>query len=215
MAARFWLLSVVLLSWLSVAAAEEFSGKVIGVSDGDTVTVLRDKTPVKIRLNGIDCPETGQPFGSRAKEETSELVFGKSVRVIRRDTDRYGRTVADVYLSDGRMLNQELVRSGFSWWYRKYAPNDGTLSKLEDEAKAMKRGLWSQPGAVAPWDWRNSGNEISPALRLKFIGNLKSKVYHRPGCANAAKISDANRVPFDTGEAAESAGYRAGKDCHR
>jgi len=182
MAARFWVLGLVLLSWLSVAAAEEFTGKVIGVSDGDTVTVLRDKTPVKVRLNGIDCPETGQPFGSRAKEETSELVFGKSVRVIRRDTDRYGRTVADVFLSDGRMLNQELVRSGYAWWYRKYAPNDGTLAKLEEEAKTSKRGLWSQPGAIVPWDWRNSGNDISPSLRLKFIGNQKSKVYHRPGC---------------------------------
>lgn len=81
-------MGLVLLSWVSVSTAEEFTGKVIGVSDGDTVTVLRDKTPVKVRLNGIDCPETGQPFGSRAKDETSELVFGKSVRVIRRDTDR-------------------------------------------------------------------------------------------------------------------------------
>ena len=149
--ARSWFIGLVVLAWASVAPAQEFSGKVVGVSDGDTITVLREKTPIKIRLNGIDCPESGQDFGSRAKSVTSELVFGQVVRVIPRDTDRYGRTVADIVLADGRMLNRELVRSGHAWWYRKYAPSDGTLAKLEAEARAAKRGLWSQPGAVAPW----------------------------------------------------------------
>ena len=102
---RFFSVILLSLAWCSVASSESYMAKVIGVSDGDTVTVLREKTPVKIRLNGIDCPETGQDFGSKAKELTSGLVFGQSVRVIRRDTDRYGRTVADLFLPDGRMLN--------------------------------------------------------------------------------------------------------------
>ena len=79
----------------------------------------------------------------------------------------------------------------------------------------MKRGLGSRPGAIAPWDWSNSGNGISPALRLKFIGNQKGKVYHRPGCLNGAKMSEANRVLFDTADAAERSGCRAGQDCVR
>jgi endonuclease YncB( thermonuclease family) len=212
---RFFSVIVLSLAWCSVASSESYMAKVIGVSDGDTVTVLREKTPVKIRLNGIDCPETGQDFGSKAKELTSGLVFGQSVRVIRRDTDRYGRTVADLFLPDGRMLNQELVRLGHAWWYRKYAPNDGTLAKFEAEAKAANRGLWAQPGAVAPWEWRSSGGGLPPALRVKFIGNRNSKVYHQPGCANAAKMSDTNRVPFDSAAAAERSGYRAGRDCSR
>ena len=105
---------VVVVSWVSLTPAEEFSGKVVGVSDGDTITVLQNRTPIKVRLHGIDCPEIGQDFGSRAKAFTSELVFGQVVKVVPRDTDRYGRTVADVILADGRILNHELVRAGLT-----------------------------------------------------------------------------------------------------
>ena len=79
-----------------ISAADDYLGKVVGVSDGDTITVLRDRTPVRIRLSGIDCPETGQDFGSRANSATSELAFGKVVTVRARQNDRYGRTVADL-----------------------------------------------------------------------------------------------------------------------
>ena len=107
----------------AISAADDFSGKVVGVSDGDTITVLRDRTPIKVRLNGIDCPEMGQDFGSRAKSVASELAFGKVVTVHPSWKDRYGRTVADVILPAGRVLNHELVRRGVAWWCRKYAPN--------------------------------------------------------------------------------------------
>ena len=112
LAPRCWPAVVVVVSWVSLTPAEEFSGKVVGVSDGDTITVLRNRTPIKVRLHGIDCPEIGQDFGSRAKAFTSELVFGQVVKVVPRDIDRYGRTVADVILADGRILNHELVRGG-------------------------------------------------------------------------------------------------------
>jgi endonuclease YncB( thermonuclease family) len=196
-------------------ASDDFSGKVIGVSDGDTLTILRDRTPVKIRLRGIDCPETGQDFGSRAKSVTSELAFGKVVTVHPRRKDRYGRTVADVILPDGRILNHELVRRGVAWWYRKFAPHDLVLSKLEAEARAARIGLWSQPNPTSPWDWRRSRKAtLPPELAGKVIGNQRSRIYHKPGCPNAAAVSPRNRVLFRTEADAEREGFRPGHDCH-
>ena len=162
LAPRCWPAVVVVVSWVSLTPAEEFSGKVVGVSDGDTITVLQNRTPIKVRLHGIDCPEIGQDFGSRAKAFTSELVFGQVVKVVPRDIDRYGRTVADVILADGRILNHELVRAGLAWWYRKYAPDIGTLAELEAAARDAKRGLWSQPNPVPPWEWRKTKGESLP-----------------------------------------------------
>ncbi len=103
---------------------------------------------------GIDCPEKRQPFGNRAKQFTSNLVFAKTVTVQVMDRDRYGRTVGEVLLPDGRSLNRELVKAGFAWWYWKYAPDGETLEQLEREARRTKRGLWAEPHAVAPWEWR-------------------------------------------------------------
>jgi endonuclease YncB( thermonuclease family) len=111
---------LVALSGAPAAHAADFTGRVVGVSDGDTLTVLLDgRTPVKVRLYGIDAAETGQDFGSRAKQAASDLAFGKTVTVRPRDTDRYGRTVAEVILPDGRSLNREMVRQGMAWWYRR------------------------------------------------------------------------------------------------
>ena len=102
--------------------AADYEAHVVGISDGDTITVLTaQKKQVKIRLHGIDAPETGQDFGSRAKQAASELAFGKEVTVRPVDTDRYGRTVAEVILPDGRSMNREMVATGMSWWYRQYA----------------------------------------------------------------------------------------------
>jgi micrococcal nuclease len=186
LAPRCWPAVVVVVSWVSLTPAEEFSGKVVGVSDGDTITVLRNRTPIKVRLHGIDCPEIGQDFGSRAKAFTSELLFGQVVKVVPRDIDRYRRTVADVILVDGRLLNHELVRAGLAWRYRKYAPDIGTLAQLEAAARDAKRGLWSQPNPVPPWEWRKTKGEALPGeLAGKFIGNRRSRVYHKLGCPYA------------------------------
>ncbi len=123
------------------------------MSDGDTTTVLHDGNGERIRLHGIDCPEKRQAFGKRAKQLTSNLVFGKTVTVQVMDRDRYGRTVGVVLLSDGRSLNHELVRAGLAWMYRRYT-NDQSLSDLEEEARVAGRGLWADPHAVPPWEWR-------------------------------------------------------------
>ncbi len=116
--------------------------------------MLHNGVGEKIRLHGIDCPEKRQAFGNRAKQFTSKLVFGETVTVEVVDRDRYGRTVADVLLPDGRSLNRELVRAGFAWWYRRYAPDDETLKQLEHEARAARRGLWADAEPVPPWEWR-------------------------------------------------------------
>src|SRR5207249_123625 len=109
----------------------DFSGRAVGVSDGDTIKILHNSKPEKVRLNGIDCPEKGQAYGSKAKQITSALAFGKVVTVKVRGVDKYGRTVADVILPDSRILNRELVSAGLAWWYRKYAPRDAILEGLE------------------------------------------------------------------------------------
>ncbi len=126
----------------------------VGVTDGDTITVMHNGVGERIRLNGIDCPEKRQAFGNRAKQFASALVFGKTVTVQDHGRDRYGRTIGDVRLPDGRVLNHELVQEGLAWWYRKYAPDDGTLAQLEADATAAKRGLWADAEPVPPWAWR-------------------------------------------------------------
>jgi endonuclease YncB( thermonuclease family) len=207
--------ALVILTRAAVPAADDFIGKVVGVSDGDTITVLRDRTPVKVRLNAIDCPESGQDFGNRAKIATSELSFGKIVTVRLRGNDRYGRTVADVMLPDGQSLSYELVHLGFAWWYRRYAPNNTVLARLEAEARAAKIGLWSQSDPVPPWAWRKSPKPVLPLeLVGKVVGNKRSRVYHKPGCLNGAHVSPLNRMVFGTEPDAERAGYLPGRDCH-
>lgn len=94
-----------------------------------------------------------QPFGTRAKEYTSELAFGQEVTVYGDGRDRYGRTLAEVRLPDGRSLNQALLRAGLAWWFRKYS-KDLRLGELERQARDAKLGLWAEPHPVPPWEWR-------------------------------------------------------------
>jgi len=94
--------------------AKSFSGKVVGVTDGDTISVLRFGKEVKVRLAEIDCPEKKQAYGRKAKEFTADMVFGKDVTVHIKDIDRFGRTVGEVTLLDGRILNRELISAGLA-----------------------------------------------------------------------------------------------------
>lgn len=132
-----------------------WSGKVIGVADGDTITVLRDKQTHKIRLYGIDCPEKRQPFGKRAKQFTSELVFGKVVEVEPVTVDRYGRTVAFVQV-ENVLVNEELIREGLGWVYVRYCklPLCAKWQGLQLAAQNEKRGLWGHTGEIPPWEYR-------------------------------------------------------------
>jgi endonuclease YncB( thermonuclease family) len=96
------------------AGAASYTGKVVAITDGDTIKVMHAGQPERVRLWGIDCPESRQAFGTRAKQFTSQLAFGRELKVVVRDTDRNGRTVGEVILPDGRSLNHELVRAGLA-----------------------------------------------------------------------------------------------------
>jgi micrococcal nuclease len=148
-----------------VAAAHEaagFEGKVVGVHDGDTFTILHEGKAEKVRVNGIDCPEIGQPFGKNAKQYASGLIFGRVVTVAVFGRDRYGRTIGDAVLADGRILSREMIRAGLAWQYREYS-KDKDLAALETTARSSKRGLWADARPVAPWLWRKAGREKSAA----------------------------------------------------
>jgi endonuclease YncB( thermonuclease family) len=205
------LLPLLLVVLASPARGGDYSARIVGIADGDTLTVLTaDKTQRRIRLWGIDAPETGQDFGSRAKQAASELAFGKTVTIRPRDTDRYGRTVAEVILPDGRSMNREMVRRGMAWWYRTFAPHDAELAGLEAEAREARIGLWSRPNPVPPWVWRR-GDAVAQTAAV--IGNRRSRVYHKPTCHVAAGMSEKNRIVFASEAEAEKAGYRKARDC--
>lgn len=132
-----------------------FTSTVLSVSDGDTLAVFVNGTADKVRLHGIDCPESDQPFGRQATQLTTQLALDKPVTVTDFGRDKYHRILGDVVLPDGRVLNRELVREGFCWWYQKYAPDDAVLAGLEQEAREAKRGFWADPSPMPPWEWRH------------------------------------------------------------
>jgi len=137
---------------------EEIAGKVVKVKDGDSMDLRRGGENVGVRVFGVDSPERGQPWSSRARSFTAALVGNQDVVVVVKDVDRYGRIVGDVKLKDGRDLGRELLRAGLAWYYHRYA-NDPALEKLEGEARAAKRGLWSEPRPVPPWKFRAGQRE--------------------------------------------------------
>ena len=153
--------AVVLLS--SLALGDDFQGKVIGVIDGDTVDVLVQRVPKRIRLYGIDAPEKGQAFGSRAREATGRrLAFGLMVKVVSHGTDRYGRILGDIFLPDGSMVNERLVEEGWAWHYTRYS-NNPRLTDLEGAARRARRGLWVDRQPIPPWEFREARRR-SPAV---------------------------------------------------
>ena len=134
-----------------------WSGLVVGISDGDTITVLHEGKGEKIRLYGIDTPEKGQAFGKKAKQFTSKMVYGKTVEVEAKDTDRYGRTVALINVG-GQSVNEELIKNGYAWVYRKYCVESFCEDWLNFEiiARYGKIGLWSEPNPIPPWEYRKN-----------------------------------------------------------
>lgn len=150
----------------SAAYADCFTGKVIGIADGDTITVMHDAQPEKIRLANIDCPEKRQAFGAAAKRYTSELAHGQEVTVTTEGHDRYKRTIGDVHLPDGRDLNQELVRAGLAWCYRKYC-HDPNIAMLESEARQGSIGLWMDTNPLAPWEFRHGATNEKSTNRMR------------------------------------------------
>lgn len=141
------------------AAAVEFDGTIVGVADGDTVTLLdASKTQHRIRLDGIDAPERTQPHGQRARQSLAALAHGKPARADCPKIDRYGRAVCRVFI-DGVDVGLEQIRRGFAWHYVKYAHEQRAIDRLnyaraEGDARATSAGLWSFSDPVPPWDYR-------------------------------------------------------------
>lgn len=141
-------------------AYADITGKVVAVTDGDTITVLRGREQIKVRLVEIDAPEKAQAFGSRSKQSLSDLCFSRTATLADNGQDRYKRTLARVYC-DGIDVNAEQVRRGMAWVYRKYAPKDSPLYAIEAEARAAGRGLWADGDAMPPWEWRKSQYQLN------------------------------------------------------
>lgn len=142
-----------LLLFALISVPDSFRAKVIGVNSGDSIVVLLDdNTQLRVRLEGIDCPELQQEYGDSAKQATVALCFKKNVRIEKVGEDMYGRTLAFVYVDD-LCLNKELLRLGLAWHYADFN-NDTTLAQLELEARKNKAGLWKQSNPMAPWEFR-------------------------------------------------------------
>lgn len=177
-------------------------GRVVAVTDGDTITVIGADGVRRVRIAGIDAPEIGQDFGVKAKRNLSALLNGQTVTVFGSKNDDYGRVVGKVVL-DGRDVGLELIKSGFAWHFKRYEqeqsePDRKAYSEAESLARLYALELWSLSNPIAPWDYRN-GTAVSEELKTKFFGNKNSFVYHWWGCPGFLKISLKNRVVLIVG----------------
>lgn len=137
---------------------ETLNGLVVRVSDGDTITVL-DATKIqhRIRLYGIDAPESKQAFGRKSREYLSMLVASKNVRVEYKEYDRYNRILGKVYVGK-TYVNFEMVAAGLAWHYAAFAPNENTFALAEQRARSEKIGLWADKSPTPPWEFRKLKN---------------------------------------------------------
>ncbi|EHM4620420.1 thermonuclease family protein [Salmonella enterica] len=137
--------------------AAEIQGKVIRVLDGDTIEVLQDNKPVRVRLANIDAPEKKQAYGRWSTNQLKSLIAAQPVTVTYAQTDRYGRIIGRVFTTNGIEANRFMVKSGAVWVYERYN-TDKALPALQREAQQQKRGLWVDSQPVPPWEWRHKQN---------------------------------------------------------
>jgi endonuclease YncB( thermonuclease family) len=196
------------------SSVQELRGKVVRVIDGDTITILDDwKTEHKIRLEGIDAPESEQPFGAKAKSALADKIFAASVIVKWQKLDKYNRILGEVF-KDDRHINLDMVQEGWAWHYRQYS-SDEDLERAEVAARNAKAGLWADANPVAPWDWRhgeaarvvaespteNEAPKVDDAGSqtndpIVYVTRTGSK-YHVAGCSHLSK----SKIPIKLSEA--------------
>ncbi|MHB8977461.1 MAG: thermonuclease family protein [Trichloromonadaceae bacterium] len=156
-----------------------------------------EKALSPLRANLGVAPEMGMAYGQAAKEYVLDMAALKTVTVEVTDTDRYGRTVGDVILPDGRILNRDIVKAGYAWWFKKYS-KDASLGELEEGARIARKGLWRDPKPIPPWEWRaakkNGGADNSATVAQSgtattasasttlYHGNTRSGVFHQVSC---------------------------------
>jgi micrococcal nuclease len=164
--------------------------KVVKVKDGDTLELLSyDHQNIAVRLSEIDCPEKNQAFGQAAKQFTSDLCFGKMVRLVANSKDRYGRTVGQVSLEDDTNINYEIVKQGYAWQYRAYSKNM-ELAGLEEQARESKLGLWQDANPTPPWNFRK-GEKSQRVVKKKVKKTTRTKRTYRK-----RKLKRADTVAF-------------------
>lgn len=164
------LLSALSIVILLVGEVSAWEGIVVKVIDGDSLKVRRNGKVYEIRLYGIDTPEYRQPYSNKAKQFSKRIAYKQIVTVEEKDIDRYGRIVALV-MSQGKMVNMELVREGLAWYYPKYCrqqPLCGEFKRLEHKARKENRGLWRDKSPVAPWDWKRQKKTSSSKSAKKW-----------------------------------------------
>lgn len=160
-------------------------GRVVGVTDGDTITVLDEHNEQhKIRLNGIDAPESGQAFGTESRKALSGKVFGKQVRIDWYELDKYGRVLGDVFVGN-RLVNKELLEEGHAWHFKKYS-HDPKLAEAENSAHRKLLGLWADQNRIAPWVYRE--NE-------KAAAKVKNQPAAKPAVPAPTLVSEPVQTP--------------------
>lgn len=184
---RSWLSLLVICAAASLLQAqpqnttEHVAGKVIAVTDGDTLTLLRpDKSKLTIRLEGIDAPESKQQHGEKAKDALAFLTLNKEATIRKTGEDRYGRTLG-VVMVDGKDVNLAMVASGWAWHFKKYN-KDQELAAAEEKARGSKAGLWAGENIIAPWEYRSRQKvgEV-PANGRRWL-NISTGVRHNERC---------------------------------
>lgn len=213
----FLVLVIPVLSWA-------WQGKITLVTDGDTMTIVHEGKKERLRLYGLDCPDKNQDFGLRAKQFTSDMILGKEVEVEAVTKDRYGYTVSIVKL-DGQILNRKLIEAGLAWVDLKlcYRKECHAWSQLQDQAQKTKVGLWSAPGPIPPWEFKNPNkknlrshpqtkNEETDGQPLElYHGDVVNHIFHIPGCQ---EFNCKNCIAaFRSKKAASKAGYKPCEMC--
>lgn len=219
------------LAATATTAQAPFEALCIHVTDGDTLTVLRGSEQIKVRLDGIDAPEPGQDFSSKATQALADMAKGRTLLVAPSGQDRFGRTLARVSL-DGEDLAHRMLMRGLAWHFFRYN-SDPTLAALERDARSRRVGLWSVANPTAPWDFRTGASTppqsnplVSPpssaptssprpsrpaAASTIYRCNRQSGVFHRPGCQHYY-CKNCTRE-FSSTEAAIAGGCRPGGCC--
>ncbi len=183
-----YLLCVVLLCAGNLLHAAEFTAKVVAVIDGDTILVKRTHDLVKIRLADIDAPEKAQPFGEAALQSLTEMVKNKEVTISSRAVDDYGRIVA-VIRSNNQNINAAQVQRGMAWAISRFKRNNSLL-QLQREAQLAKRGLWAEPNAMEPWQWRKQHPFVARNPANKMPSNPISSCGNKKYCAQMTSCAE-------------------------
>lgn len=170
--------AVIILGLSASLYADTFEARVVGVSDGDTLTLLTaNKAQVKARLIEIDAPEKKQKGGQESKKSLSELCFRKTIQAVVKGKDKYRRSLVRLYC-DGVDANAEQVRRGMARAFQKYL-TDPSIADLEKEARAKKVGLWADPNPKPPWEFRHP--KVAAATPTRFLNIPHSETFSCEG----------------------------------